>query len=95
LFCKVTAPGAEAAAIETTVGDLRHGLGSNFLIVAVRYLDFSKQSIPKEPSLQPFLFKRLCYEWEQEVRVVGEMEVGARIGSLRVVSIYSPRFGES
>ena len=81
------APGAEAAAIETTVGDLRHGLGSNFLIVAVRYLDFSQQSIPKEHSLQPLLFKRLCYEWEQEVRVVGEMEVGARIGSPRVVSI--------
>jgi hypothetical protein len=79
--------GAEAVAIETNVVDLRRALESDFLIVSVRYLDFLKQSIPKEHSLQPFFFKRLCYEWEQEVRVVGEMEVGKRIGSPRVVPI--------
>ena len=81
------AQGAEAVAIETTVGDLRRALGSDFLIVSVRYLDFLKQSIPKEHSLLPFFFKRRCYEWEQEVRVIGEMEVGKRIGSPRVVPI--------
>jgi hypothetical protein len=79
--------GPEAVAIETTVGELRRALGSDFLIVSVRYLDFSKQSIPKEHSLQPFFFKRRCYDWEQEVRVVGEMEVGERIGSPRIVPV--------
>jgi hypothetical protein len=79
--------GAEAVAIETTVGDLRGALGSDFLIVPVRYLDFSKQSIPKEHSLQPFFFKRRCYDWEHEVRVVGEMEMGKRIASPRIVPV--------
>jgi hypothetical protein len=81
------AQGAEAVAIETTVGDLRRALGSDFLIVSVRYLDFLKQSIPKEHSLQAFFFKRRCYDWEQEVRVIAEMEVGKRIESSRLVPI--------
>jgi hypothetical protein len=74
-------------AIETTVADLSRTLGSDFLIVPVRYLDFSKQSIPKEHSFQPFFFKRRCYDWEHEVRVVGEMEMGKRIGSPRIVPV--------
>lgn len=77
----------EAIALETTVGRLRRALGWGFLIIPVTYLDFSRQAIPKEHSLQPFFFKQCGFGWEREVRVVGEMEVGKRIESPRVVPI--------
>ncbi|MGK2942551.1 MAG: hypothetical protein ACSLFJ_12870 [Immundisolibacter sp.] len=77
----------EAVALETTVGHLRRALGSTFLIVPVNYLDFSEGAIPREHSLQPFFFKQRCFAWEREVRVVGEMEIGKRIESPRVVAI--------
>lgn len=79
--------GPEAVALETTVGHLRRALGPAFLIVRVTYLDFSRDAIPKEHSLQPFFFKERSFDWEREVRVVGEMEVGRRIESPRVVRI--------
>jgi len=79
--------GSNAVAFETTVGRLRRALGSDFLIAPVTYVDFSQQTIPKEHSLQPFFFKQLCFAWEHEVRVVGEMEVGKRIESPRLVPI--------
>lgn len=77
----------EAVALETTVGDLRRALGTDFLIVPVSYVDFSRDTIPKEHSLQPFFFKRRTFSWEREVRVVGEMEIGKRIGSSRLVPV--------
>jgi hypothetical protein len=81
------AEGPRAVAVETTVGRLRHAVGPTFLIVPVRYLDFTRHPIPKEHSLQPFFFKRGSFAWEREVRVVGEMEVGKRIESPRLVPI--------
>ena len=78
---------SDAMAFETTVGHLRRALGSDFLIVPVTYLDFSRQTIPKDHSLQPFFFKQLCFAWEREVRVVGEMEVGKCIESPRLLPI--------
>lgn len=77
----------ETVVLETTVGRLRQTLGSGFLIVPVRYLDFDEDQIPKEHSLQPFCYKQACYAWEQEVRVIGEMEIGTRIDSPREVPI--------
>lgn len=84
----------EAVALETTVGHLRREFGPSFLIVPVMYLDFSHQAIPKEHSLQPFFFKERNdfdrerdFAWEREIRVVGEMEAGRRIGSPRLVPI--------
>ena len=77
----------EAVALETTVGHMRRALGSTFLIVPVTYLDFSRDAVLKEHSLQPYFFKQCCFDWEREVRVVGEMEVGKRIESPRVVPI--------
>ena len=77
----------DAVAFETNVGNLRRALCSGFLIVPVTYLDFSRQAIPKEHSLQPFFFKQRCFAWEREVRVVGEMEVGKRIESPRLEPI--------
>lgn len=79
--------GAEAVALETTVARLRRSLGASFLLVPVTYLDFSHQTIPTQHSLQPFLFKQNLFAWEREVRSVGEMEVGKRIESPRVVPI--------
>lgn len=78
----------EAVALETTVGHLRRAFGTSFLIVPVTYLDFSRQAISKEHSLKPFFFKeRNDFDWEREIRVVGEMEAGRRIGSPRLVPI--------
>ena len=49
--------------------------------------DFAKQSIPKRHSLQPYFFKRKSFSWEREVRIIGAMEMGKRIGSARCVPI--------
>jgi hypothetical protein len=73
----------EAVVVETTVGRLRAALGAGFLIVPVRYLDFVEHQIPREHSLEPFCYKQNRYKWEREVRVIGEMELGKRIGSPR------------
>ena len=79
---------ADGVAVETTVGCLRRALGSDFLIIPVTYFDFSRDTIPKEHSLQPYFFKQQrSFSWEREVRVVGEMEVGQRIESPRLIPI--------
>lgn len=77
----------EAVVVETTVGRLRQALGSGFLIVPIRYLDFNEQQIPKEHSHQTFFYKQRSYAWEQEIRVIGEMEIGKRIGTPREAPI--------
>ncbi len=77
----------EAVAIETTIGKLRTSLGPNFLVVPVEYIDFSQRSIPNDHSLRPYLFKRDCFAWETDVRVIADMEPGARTGSPRRVPI--------
>jgi len=47
-------------------------------------VDFTEHRIPKDHSLQSFCYKQQeTYEWEQEVRVIGTMELGKRIGSPR------------
>ena len=77
-----------AVAIETTVGRLRQCLGDDFLIIPVRYVDFDRERIPPGHSLLPFFYKRASlFEWENEVRIIGEMVVGGRIGSPRIVSV--------
>lgn len=79
--------GPEAVALETTVGRLRGALGSAFLIVPVTYLNFSRDTIPREHSIQPFFFKQSSFVWEREVRVVTEMEVGKCIETPRLASV--------
>jgi len=81
------ASAAEGVAVETTVGLLRKALGDQFLLVPVRYIDFRVARIPLDHSLQPFVFKGLDHAWEEEVRILGEMERGTRIGSSRVVRV--------
>lgn len=78
---------SEAVVVETTVGLLRKTLGSEFLIVPIRYMDFDENQIPKEHSLQPFCYKQTSFAWEREIRVIGEMEIGKRIGTAREAPI--------
>ncbi len=79
--------GEEAIAIESSVGRLRHAVGPEFLFVSVRYID-ENQTIPKSHSAEPFFFKRRAgFSWEDELRIVGNMVIGDRIGSPRLVPI--------
>jgi len=79
----------EAVAIETTVAGLREALGSGFLYVPVQYVDRDTRLLPTDHSLEPFFFKDHEYEWERELRVVGEMEIGRRLCTPRRVAIDS------
>ena len=89
--------GPDAVALETTVGRLRRALGSAFLIVPVTYLDFSRDTIPREHSLQPFFFKQSSFAWEREVGVVTEMEESESASKLPVSHplILDPCFSKS
>ncbi|GEM_PF-2859822 len=73
----------DSLAIQTTVEKLKDALGSDFLFIPVRYLDFDRDEIPQTHSLEPFFFKQQTYSWEKELRIVAEMEAGKRIGSPR------------
>jgi hypothetical protein len=73
----------DAVTIETTVGELRRQLGQGFLIVRVNY----GAAIPQGHSLMPYFHKRPRWEWEREVRIIGEMEPGQRIGTGRDVKL--------
>jgi len=73
----------DSLAIQTTVGKLRKALGTDFLFIPVKYLDFNKDAIPRNDSLEPFFYKQKSYYWEKELRIVAEVESGARIGTPR------------
>lgn len=73
----------ESVVVDTTVGRLRKTLGADFLIIPVRYLDFSEHEIPKDHSMKPFFYKQAKFSMEQEVRVIGEMVLGEKIGTPR------------
>lgn len=78
----------EAVAIESTARRIRHCLGDDFLIIPVRYVDFDREKIPHGHSVLPFFYKRAeLFEWENEVRIIGEMVIGDRIGSPRIVPV--------
>lgn len=65
--------------VESTVGRIRATLGDEVLIAPVRYIDFDEAYIERDHSLRPFLYKSLAFQWEQEVRIIGNMERGAKI----------------
>lgn len=77
----------EAVAIETNVQALRSALGPDFLAVRVQYVDRNATILPNKHSLEPFFFKGLDFEWENELRFVAAMESGKRLGSARRVRI--------
>jgi hypothetical protein len=78
---------ADAVAIETTVHTLQRALRPDFLAVPVRYIDRDTAILPNEHSLEPFFFKGPGFAWENELRFVGEMELGRRLGSARRVPV--------
>mgnify|MGYP003493761337 FL=1 len=73
----------QSVMVETTVGRLRRSLGTGYLIVPVRYFDFEREAIPKAHALQPFCYKRKHFDWEREVRVIGAMKMGKKIGTAK------------
>lgn len=77
----------DSLAIQTTVGKLRKTLGKDFLFIPVKYLDFDKDSISRNDSLEPFFYKQNIYSWENELRIVAEMVPGCRIGTPRRASV--------
>jgi len=77
--------GREGVAVETTVGRLRRELGDEFLIVPARY--YRAGSTPGRHSLAPFLLKDPEFANEREVRAIGSMQRGDRIGSDRRVAV--------
>jgi hypothetical protein len=74
-----------AVVVETTGAAMRAALDADFLLVEVQYVDFDTHAISKEHSFQPFFCKRESYSWEQEVRVIAEMEMGNRVGTPRLI----------
>ncbi len=79
--------GRDGVAIETTIGALRRELGPDFLIIRVTYGGPGTVTIPKDHSLFPYFFKRKRWAWEDEVRIIGEMQHGQRICTPRSVPI--------
>lgn len=77
----------EAVMVETTVGRLLDCLGEDFLIVHVQYIDIECDRIPQRHSLFPFFFKDKSYNWEKEVRIIADMDLGAKFGTARIVPV--------
>lgn len=74
-------------AIQSSIDDLRNAIGTEFLFIPVRYID-EADSTPKNHSIEPFFFKRReRFSWEDELRIVGNMEIGKRIGLPRLVPV--------
>lgn len=76
-----------SVAVETTIYSLQKVLGPAFLIAPVKYVEREKVVLPEGHSLIPFLYKGSDFAWERELRIVANMEIGARIGSARRVPL--------
>lgn len=67
---KLYARTEEAVCIQTTYERLAAILPPDARIGMVRYVDYQKQWIPESNPLAPFMFKRLSFEHEQELRIL-------------------------
>ena len=67
---KLYARTEEAVCIQTTYQRLEAILPDDARIGMVRYVDYQKQWIPESNPLAPFMFKRLSFEHEQELRIL-------------------------
>lgn len=67
---KLYARTEEAVCIQTTYERLEAILPDDARIGMVRYVDYQKQWIPESNPLAPFMFKRLSFEHEQELRIL-------------------------
>ena len=83
------APSSDAVAIETSVHALERALGDDFLSVPVRYIDRGRELLPDltHDPLEPFFFKGHDFEWERELRFVGGMVIGTRLGTPRRIKV--------
>ncbi len=70
---KLYARTEEAVCIQTTYERLEAILPDDARIGMVRYVDYQKQWIPESNPLAPFMFKRLSFEHEQELRILKPM----------------------
>lgn len=87
------APSSHAVALETTAHALQRALGGDFLAVPVRYIDRESALLPNSTldTLEPFFFKGKDFAWESELRFLGNMERGKRLGSPRRVKLHPSR----
>lgn len=79
------APCPGAVALETTIHALQAALGADFMAAPVQYIDRESTRLPNSTlnALEPFFFKGLDFEWERELRFIGNMELGTPLGSPR------------
>ena len=87
------APSSDAVALETTVHALQRALSPEFLAVPVRYMDRENELLPNSTldTLEPYFFKGKHFEWERELRFVGNMEMGRQLGSPRRIKVHPGR----
>jgi hypothetical protein len=68
---------SEGLAIQSTIGRLQKALEAekNFkqYIGQVNYIDYKKEYIPFDDMFFPFLFKRKSFQYEREVRIIGDL----------------------
>jgi len=83
----------DAVALETTVHALQRALGVEFMAAPVQYIDRDTELIPNstQDTFEPFFFKGREFAWERELRFVGNMEMGKRLGSPRRVRVQPSR----
>jgi hypothetical protein len=60
----------EAVCIQSTYSKLRKCLPDNVEIGKVRYVDYLNEWIPESHLLAPFMYKRMSFEHEKEIRAV-------------------------
>jgi hypothetical protein len=68
---------SEGLAIQSTIGRLQKALEveKDFkqYIGEVNYIDYKKEYIPFDDNFFPFLFKRKSFQYEREVRIIGDL----------------------
>lgn len=68
---------SEGIAIQSTIGRLQKALEveNEFkqYIGEVKYIDYKKEFIPFDDMFFPFLFKRKSFQYEREVRIIGDI----------------------
>lgn len=79
----------EAVCVQSTFRKLNAAVGSVAKIGVVRYVDYETSWIPESNPLAPFLYKRLSFEHEREVRaIIPPSDVGS------ILSGETKRFSE-
>lgn len=67
---KLYSKSQESVCIRSTYDKLRACLDNTINVGCVRYVDYEKDWVPESHPLAPFLYKRLSFEHEKEVRAI-------------------------